>query len=381
MSSAAERLSLLQSYLSQDPRNAALLADACDTAIEAGLHAQALLHLEAGEGLGVEPAAWVWRRARLAIARRELEAAVTYLEQVESLVGAHAAVAHDRAYVRFLQGDFESCRALVAPWLSGVSAGEHRDALQSLWLRATHAAGLVREGWDWVASREKNELGLSARGVASLLAVDVGDFRAAKALADEALVGQYSHEGLVARGTVAIAERDAAGAVRWLSRALQRNADDGRTWSMLGIASLQAGQLDEARARLERATALMPQHIGTWHALTWTHLLQHRLDAARTAIERALALDANFAESHGTVGLVLALQGHAGAAERHLAIALRLDPGNVSGRYAKALLRGEVAEAEGLQAMVRKLLDRPGVLHGRLADDVLSAMAPEEGAG
>ena len=114
----------------------------------------------------------------------------------------------------------------------------------------------------------------------------------------------------------------------------------------------------------------MPGHIGSWHALGWTRLLLRDLADARGAFEQALALDGSFAESHGAMGLVLALQGDAAQAGRHLAIAGRLDPRNVSGRFAEAVLRCEAADPQRLQALVARLLDRPGLFGGRLADAV-----------
>jgi Flp pilus assembly protein TadD len=103
-------------------------------------------------------------------------------------------------------------------------------------------------------------------------------------------------------------------------------------------------------------------------------LLQQDLAGARKAFEQALALDGNFAESHGALGLLLALQGDAGRAERQLAIAARLDPSNVTGRFAQAILRGEAADAERLQALVQRLLDRPGPFGQRSAETVLRHM-------
>jgi Flp pilus assembly protein TadD len=248
--------------------------------------------------------------------------------------------------------------------------------LQTLWLRATHAAGHVEEGWAWVkARRDAGDLAAAAHGVASLLAVDADDFASAKALADTALANHPDQlEALVARATVALAERDGFAAKEWLARAQQQNPDDGRTWSMLGLASLQAQQLPLAQSQLERAVALMPGHIGSWHALGWACLLQGEYSDARKAFVEALALDGNFSESHGAIGLVLALQGEGAQAERHLSIADRLDPRNVSARFARALLRGETADPDRLRALVSQLLDRPGPLGGRLADGVLPAI-------
>jgi hypothetical protein len=130
MVTAAARLARLESYLLEDPQNPALRADACDAAIEGGLHARALQHLEAGERLAPDPAPWLWRRARLAIAQRALAEAAGYLDRLQDLVGTDAAVTHDRAYVHFLQQDFAACRAVLAPFLTDAGSDERQQAFR-----------------------------------------------------------------------------------------------------------------------------------------------------------------------------------------------------------------------------------------------------------
>jgi tetratricopeptide (TPR) repeat protein len=363
-SSAAARLMRLERYLQEDPANAALLADACDAAIEAGEHAHALVHLAAAAGLGLDPQAWTFRRARLCIAQRDLERAGELLESLRAAMGQHPVLAHDLAYVAFLQDDFSRCRELLQPWLDdgtpgGAMPADELEALQVLCLRATHRLGLVQEGWTWARDRAaEGKLLPAAQGVASLLAIDADDFGAASALADTALDSHpLQGEALVARATVALAQRETSLAGKLLARALEGNADDGRTWSTLGFASLQAQDLERAETQFERALRTMTAHIGTWHALGWTRLLRQDLAGALRAFQEALALDHNFAESHGALGLVLGLRGDGAQAEHHLAVADRLDPQNVTGRYARALLKGEAGEVQRLQDWVARLLE------------------------
>ena len=356
-SNAAARLVRLECYLREDPANVALLADACDAAIEAGEPAHALAHFAAAESLAVDPHAWTFRRARFCIAQGDLHRAGELLETLCEATAEHAVLAHDFAYVAFLQDDFHLCRERLGPWLDDGAL----DAIQALWLRATHRLGLVQEGWSWARERmAEGKLLPGAQGVASLLAIDADDFVAACVLAEAALASQpLQGEALVARATVALAQRETVLAGQLLARALQGNAADGRAWSMLGFASLQAQELGQAEAQFETALRTMRSHIGTWHALGWTRLLRQNLAGALQAFEEALALDRNFAESHGALGLVLGLHGDGPQAEHHLAVADRLDPQNVTGRYARALLKGDVRDAQKLQDWVARLLDRP----------------------
>ncbi|RYY95984.1 MAG: hypothetical protein EOO24_21905, partial [Comamonadaceae bacterium] len=374
----AQRAERLAAYLDEDPANPLLLADACDAAMAAGFHAAADGYIRTAEALGLAPAEWTFRRARLCIVQRRLDQAAALLAPLQADANAHPAVAHDLAYVRLLQGAPQACREIVGPWLAqGIAHGpDLHEALQVLWLRATHHLQLLEEGWHWAqAEHAAQRLQPAACGVASLLALDLGRFDDARSLADAAIgVRPAQVEALVARATVALGDRDTAGATDLLRRALACNPEDGRTWSALGLCSLQARDLPLAQSRLERAVRTLPGHVGTWHALGWARLLQQDAAGALAAFREALRLDRNFAESHGAVGLVLALTGDREGATRHLDLAGRLDPSNVTGRYARALLAGEGADAVQMRALAERLLDRPAPGGGSMGDAVLRAM-------
>lgn len=371
---ASARLTRLQGYLSQDPDNPGLLAQACDTAIAAGEHAAALAMIDHAQRLQPGAKEWIFRRAQLAIAMRELPLAAQLLMQLQDDMGEHPVLAHDLAWVRWLEGDLDACRALLHPWLQACAPAHlsqpQRSALQVLWLRASHQLGRVQEAWAWIAAqREADTLCADAQGIASLIAIDADRFEEAGALADAALASSPdSPEALVARASVALAQRDIPRARRLLEDALHLRGDDGRIWSTLGYASLQAGDLSAATMQLRRALDTMPGHIGTWHALGWSLLLQQEHGLALQAFDRALALDPNFAESHGALGLVLALAGERSRALHHLQVCDKLDPRNVTGRYARALLAGEASDTVQLAQLARRLLDRPGFFGGKLSD-------------
>ncbi|MBE7367181.1 tetratricopeptide repeat protein [Ramlibacter pallidus] len=372
-SPATRRLERLESYLRQDPANLSLLADACEAAIAAGQHERALGHIATAERLAPDRTPWVFRRAGVCIARRDLEQADALLRSLRS-TGDHPAVSHDLAYVSFLRADYAAARELVQPWLAagGELEPEQREALQILWLRASHRLHLLHEAWEW--SQQEDAVGRlepRAKGPASLVAIDSSHFEAALTWSEAALaVDPAQVEALAARAYVAMAQQQPALGAKLLEQALRSNPEDGRTWSALGYASLQMQNLPLAQSQLERAVQLVPEHVGTWHALGWARLLQQDIAGALEAFRSALERDRNFAETHGAMGLVLALAGDKAQADHHLEVAQRLDPTNVTGRYARAVVAGEARDISRLAELAERLLDRPGFFGRKLSDAI-----------
>lgn len=382
---AAGRLERLHQYLDEDPANPVLLADAFDMALACGRHDAAQVHLAAASEAGLDQRDWDFRRAHLCIAKGDLDGALTLLDRLRAQLGNHPVLAHDLAHVHLLQGNYQTTCELLAPWTQGNAdaqalAVEVRAALQVLWLRALHRQHRLEDAWAWVEDARARAILLpQAAGVAALVTVDRSDFASAQTLSEEALrVDPAQMEALVASASVALSQRDSARAVALLEQALAVNSRDGRAHGLIGMAYLLARDLARARRHLEEAVAKVPEHIGTWHALGWTRLLAGERAGALQAFEQALARDRNFAESHGAVGLLMVLEGRSPEAMRHLELAERLDAKNMTGRYARALLAGEV-DAQRLPALARRLLDRPGFFGGKLSDALPPAQcsAPE----
>jgi Flp pilus assembly protein TadD len=155
-----------------------------------------------------------------------------------------------------------------------------------------------------------------------------------------------------------------------VQRALARNPADGRARSVLGLASLQAGDIAGARGHFAQAIRTMPGHIGTWHALGWSCLMLQDLAGARDAFTRALELDRNFGESHAAMALVLFMEGRPDESQHHLRVAERLDHRGVTAGYVRALDSGALGDPKSVRALAHRLLDRPGFFGGRLSDSL-----------
>jgi Tfp pilus assembly protein PilF len=372
-SDRAARLLQLQGYLARDPANAHLLADVFDAALSAGDLEAASRAVEAAERAGLDAAAWLHRRAHVAMAGGLWEEALDSLASLQGLAGRDAAILHDTALVHLCAGRPAACRDTVASLLDAQDIDEEMLArLQVLWLRAMHHLGLLAPALEWIEQQQAaRRLQRPALGVAALVAIDLERFAQASAWADEAMRDPHPlPEALVSSAYVALARRQPDRAAALLQRAIALQPRDGRTWSALGLASMQAGDLAGARSQLERAVLTVPGHIGTWHALGWAcHLLGDRA-AARHAFARALELDRNFAESHAAMALMLLLEGDGDAAEHHLRVAERLDGRSVTAGYVRALSAGGLDDAASLRALADRLLDRPGFFGGRLRDSL-----------
>ena len=389
-----ERLQRLEGYVRQDPYNQSLLIDAFETALRCGEWGRAEVHLRHGQALQSEPLAWALREGDFRLAQHQYAQARDVLEKLSNRPGAPAGFAdvvlHNLAYINLRSGNYLACVQQLAPRMESAApanivegqigeqpiepAGLAESALQQLWLRALHHVGELERACSWAREAEQMQrLDPQAAGVASLIALDAAQMElaqrwAAWALSQSALSGP-SMEALVTQGSLALGLRDAPRARQLADAALQLNAGDGRAWSVRAFADLLAGDLAQASAHFARALQTMPQHIGTWHGQGWTQLLQKNLAAAQLSFERALALDRNFAESHGALAVILALQRRTQAASEHIELALRLDSSNLSGRYAQALLKGEVQDTNSLQRLAKRLLgQRAGPMGGTMAD-------------
>ncbi|MES2938201.1 MAG: tetratricopeptide repeat protein [Pseudomonadota bacterium] len=347
------RLALLQQ---QDPGNALLLADACEAALAAGKLDAARQHAEAGVWLEPDNPGWRYRLAQVLIAQRQLPQARALLLQLRDGTAPQASIDHDLGYIDLLEGRFDDCAQLLAPWVDG--GVPQVAAIQALWLRAMHHADRLEDAWRWVEDRQRDgQLTPQAAGVASLVAVDRARMDAAGALAGFALQADGGHvEALLALGCVQLAKSDPAAARAALERAVQFAPHQPRAWSALAFVDMAQFDAQQARAHFEQALQLAPADLTSLHGLGWACAMQQDLAAAGAAFERAVAADASWGESHGSLAVVLALQGDSQRARTEMEQARKLQPGCLSARHAEALLTGQAQRLHGVDKLAQQIL-------------------------
>jgi len=355
MSNPIDRLDRYDGYLQQDPDNTSLAVEAFELALTLGLHERAEGYLDQAQAAPGEDPYLQYRRASLRAAQgRWAEALASQAElcrrfpQDPDLRAAFAGLLH-------YAGKYDEAEAV---WSQFEGIGDLPDHAWANRLRTLHFTGRLEAalsaGEGDAGTLERNP---EAAGVLSLIAIDSGQFEAARRWSAVALASlPDSPEALTAAGALALAAKDASGAMSTLTRVVQQRPREGRAWSSLGIAHLLTQDGAAAAADFQRATMLMPAHIGSWHGLGWAGLLLGNVAQARAAFEQALALDRNFGESHGAVAVAYALENRGADAARHIELALRLDPAALSTRFAQAVLAGALRRPEEFQAMADRAL-------------------------
>ncbi|MET3513402.1 tetratricopeptide (TPR) repeat protein [Pseudacidovorax sp. 1753] len=374
---ARQRLQRMEGFLQQDPSNNELLITAFEASLACGEWDKAQAHLRHAQGLDADPLGWRLREGDFWLAQQRYDEAQAVLEALLPTPnpphGFLDVLMHNLAFIDLRRGDKGRSVERLASVLetstpSSVTASESAGnppvaarALQQLWSRALHQDAQLARAMAWALDAERRgSLDPQAAGVASLIAIDASDFDAAKRWSDLSLgsgdAAEHPAEAFVACASLALARQDAAMAGRFADAALQRHPGDGRALSTRGFAWLLAGELGEAFKAFKQALSVMGQHIGTWHGLAWTQIAQGDLAGAEESFQSALSLDRNFAESHGGLAVALAMQSRQGESSEHAELALRLDRSNASGRYAQALLSGEVKDASDVQRFARRIL-------------------------
>lgn len=368
MSNSTERLDRLDGYLRQDPDNTALAVEAFELALNLGLHERAGAYLDAAQASAGDDPYLAYRRAAWWAAQGRWDEALALQQDLCRRHPEDADLAVAQASLLHYAGRHDEAEAA---WSALQAAGRLPDYAWANRLRTLHFLGRLKEGLALAGMRaDLLHTQPEAAGVLSLMAVDAGDFAAARHWSELALTAAPpSLEALTARGVLALAAKDAPGALAALTPVVEGRPNEGRAWSSMGIAHLLLQDASAAQAAFLRATALMPGHIGSWHGLGWARLLGRDAGGAAMAFQRALELDRNFGESHGAVAIGQALAGQRDQAEHHIELALRLDPASLSARFAQAVLSGALHDRDEFQALALRALRGVEAPDGRsLAD-------------
>lgn len=350
---SSNRLELLEGYLRQDPDNRGLLAEVVAVAIESGQLARAdelLNRLRRGDGgPNVEHLDGL-----LLLAQHRFEEAAANFERVIAQVPDASSPRFNLGYALFRMGDFPRASAVLSSLLDDKNAPP--ETLAYL-MRAMHGAGQPVEAMEaWRRAGERFSTP-QALGVASLASLDANQPEEAARLSELALrTASPPLEAFVVRGTLAVGEGRPEVAEHLLGEAAERSPNDGRVWSAMAAARMLKGDVASALDAFGKATRLLPQHVGSWVAQAWCQTLQREFAAARASLASAMELNRNFAETHGTLAVVDALEGRRPEAERSIEVALRLDANSLSARYAEAILRGDAADPEAVRVLARRLL-------------------------
>ena len=349
-----EKLLKFEEDLSVNPGNRNLLASAIDTYLTLGRVKDAKRYADEAVKRYPNDQYFQFRHGNVLIANGELSEAKAIFERLFIETG-NSVAAFNLAYVCYEQAEYDEAGKLLTPI---VSLPDRPAGSVVLLLRVLHRQGNLKTAITLVQRNMelcKNETDFLA--VASLLFFDDGQLENARRTCIAAQVGGARPlEAMIVSASVSLGDGDIEAAKIQFTEAIEICPTDGRSWGGLGMISMLKGDLPLASQQLEKAIGYMPNHIGTRHLLGWCKIFSHDLIVAHKIFDQALSLDRNFAESHGGLAAVLALQGERNVAEECIKRAIRLDPKSLSVRYAQAVLSGEINDPEKFREIAFKAM-------------------------
>ena len=359
-----ERLKRLLSYLAADSGNEQLRADAAEQALSIGEPEIAADLLGAIEGVPGERDSNLLGLAKIQL--RQFDEAAKLFQALIDKGADDPAVKFNLAWSLSMGKDFKAALALLSP---DVTKAIGQAAM--LEVQLLHDEGEFERAADAAKTHlaaHPDDSGLAA--AVSVLALDIEDLDLAKACAEKA--GNHP-DAITTLGTLALGQQQPTEAERLFDSALKANEGIPRAWIGRGLARLLEGD-PRAAADIDRGADLFGDHIGSWIAAGWAHLMAGDIDAARQRFEKALAIDDAFAESHGSLAVIDALEGDKASASKRIEVAKRLDRQCFSSAFAQTLLTANAGRGEAARALFERILETPVNDRGDTAAAALSRM-------
>jgi len=334
------RLERLLSFLSQDPHNDNLRADAASLALDERQFelAQDLL------GNAQDSPMLLNLKGLAALGAGQFEQAATVFESLRGGGEDSPAIRFNLAWAKAMLGKFSDVEALLDDEAIATSSRAPALKVEALHHLDRHDEGLS-EGTRLAELYPDNEL---LMGALATLAMDAGELQLAR---DYAARAGDAPEGLVARGMLLLDDGDPVEALDLFDQVLLKKPQSARAWIGRGLGLLACERTNEAADALEKGAQHFGDHLGSWIAAGWASFTNRDYARARSCFERARDLDANFAESHGGLAVLDILEGQLESAARQCEIALRLDRMCLGGALAKSML----LEHEGKPAAAQRI--------------------------
>lgn len=360
-------LGALLALLESDPGNPSLLSDCAEAALDERRPDLALELLDRRAAMGTPNAREVNMAGLAALQTRRFDAAVEAFRSMaaagESDPGLHFNLAWALANLKDFSGALDVLDDADAEALPQAAA------LRVQLLHEVGAFGGAGEAARrYIAVHPDHEALMAA---VSVLALDIED----ETLAAECAAKAGNHpDALTTRGTLALGNEHATDALALFERSLASNDQSPRAWVGLGLARLMTGSPETAPAALDRGAALFGDHLGSWIAAGWSYVLNGDRATARARFETAMAIDPTFAETHGSLAVLDALDGNVAEAEKQSDVALRLDRRCYSAALAKSLLAASIGDTETAKRIFDLAANTPVDSHGRTIGHALARM-------
>jgi len=358
-------------YLSEDPNNPYLLAELIELYLKSSQAELALEKAEKALLIHCNNERIQYVSINSAIACQQYQKAIQWLIPLAKNASPATWVIYNYAYACMKNGDYTNSLNIIN---NNSDKLKEYSKLYLVKARCQHFEGDyngAHSSLNDLLSLDPSDI--DAKGLQSLIKVDLGRYVEAKEQAEIVLVEDPAQfEANIALASVALTMLDIKSANIHFDLALSKLPNAGRVLSGKGQIALLNKDYELALGLFKSAVINMPNHIGTWHNLAWTCLILNDIEGCEEAFQKSYELDRNFAESHGGLAVCAAVKNDFSTAKYHITRSLKLDKNNFTGRYAQSLLLKNSGHEEESSKIVNSILSSKSPHHGLPMKDVIS---------
>lgn len=369
---AKTQLEQLLGFLSHDPENANLLADAAEAALACSDLEEAARLLERCEAAQPASMAVLDLKGRILLAKGDYGAAAQLFDFLREERPNDPVLRYNLAWARGASGAFGDADDLLDD--QTLASGAHAITLK---VQMLHHLDRLKEALTLGRGALRQYPGDQPLAAATALAAfDAGDLSLARELANQA---PSRHDAIAVSGQVALEEDQPETALELFDKALGLNPDSVRALFGAGLAHLALGRPEAAQRGLERAARIYGDDPVSWTALGWARLAHGDRPGAMAAFDEALAIDADSADAHAGLAMTGFLSGDFAAAEACAKAALKAAPDDQGASAILQLSQQARADPKGRERIAATAKAMAGEETSRMIKAALGAAPGQRG--
>ena len=227
-------------------------------------------------------------------------------------------------------------------------------------VRCQHQLGNLEDAIPLCEQWVEESKDLESKGYLAMLEMDNFNKDKARQLAQEVLQQDPSNvEATIVAASYEVEEQDIDQAESLFENVLSQRPNQPRALFGKGLTQLYKGNHAEAIRLLRAAADAMPKDTGARVALGWAEITSQDFKAAEKTFREIIAIDRNFAEGHGGLAYVLAMNHKIDQANEEIKTATWLDPHSFGAGAARSAVLGAQGKMERSVKFLANLLEEP----------------------
>ena len=239
-------------------------------------------------------------------------------------------------------------------------AGAAASACYPYMVRTQHHMGnlatAIQHCEEWISETGNNE----SKGYLALLEMDNHNKDKARQIAQAVLLNDPDNvEASIVAASYEVEDQDIEKAAALFDHALEVRPNQPRAMFGKGLTHLYNGNHAEAIRLIRAAAEAMPKDTGARVALGWAQITSQDFQGAEKTFREIIDIDRNFAEGHGGLAYVLAMQQKIDLANQSIKTATWLDPHCFGAGAARSVIIGSGGNTERSIKYLANLLEQP----------------------